>query len=72
MDNFPRTRDQWNAMIEKGLLPDDIVCLKDDSEGGDFLVRRWYHANKADVDAAIEARLQGEAEEKKLREEEAR
>ena len=72
LDNFPRTRDQWNAMVEKSLLPDDIVCLRDESENGDFLVRRWYQLNRADVDAAIQARLEGEAEDKRRQEEEAR
>ena len=43
-DDFPRTRDQWALMIEKGaekgLMPDDIIYLRDESENGDFLVKR--------------------------------
>lgn len=34
LDNFPQTREQWAMMAEKNLLPDDVVFLKDTSEGG--------------------------------------
>ena len=33
LDNFPRTREQWNVLVERNsLLPDDVIVLKDDSD----------------------------------------
>lgn len=75
-DNFPSTRDQWATYVEKALeknlLPDDVVCLQDPSENGDFLVKRWYYLNRGEIDTKIEERKEREAEEKKHREEEER
>ena len=34
LDNFPQNREQWSLMQEKNILPDDVVFLKDTSEGG--------------------------------------
>ena len=33
-------------MIERNILPDEVIHLKDDTENGEFLLKRWYHANK--------------------------
>ena len=33
-------------MIERNILPDEVIYLKDDTENGEFLLKRWYHANK--------------------------
>ena len=49
LDNFPRTREQFTSMIERNIIdiiPDEVICLKDDSENGEFLLKRWYQTNK--------------------------
>ncbi|KAK7500075.1 hypothetical protein BaRGS_00008622, partial [Batillaria attramentaria] len=71
-DNFPNTRDQWNACVDKGLLPDDVIVLNDNSENGKFLATRYYMMNKDTIDASIQERLRLEEEEKKRKEEEKR
>ena len=34
LDNFPQSREQWALMVEKNILPDDVLVLKDNSDGG--------------------------------------
>lgn len=34
MDNFPQSKEQWALMVEKNILPDDVLVLKDNSDGG--------------------------------------
>lgn len=53
--------------IEKNVLPDDVICLKD-NDNGDFLLKRYYTINKEEIDAQI--KLRKEAEEKKRKQEE--
>ncbi len=73
LDNFPRTREQWSVLIEKGgMLPDDIIVLKDESDNGDFLIKRWYFHNRAEVDERIRVRKEEEEAERLRKEEEAR
>ena len=73
LDNFPRTREQWNVLIEKGgQLPDDVICLRDDSDNGDYLVKRWYRSNREDIDAKANARKAAAQAEKERQEEEQR
>ncbi|XP_033125059.1 adenylate kinase 9-like isoform X4 [Anneissia japonica] len=61
LDNFPQTRDQWNVLIDRGLAPDEVIMLKDTSEGGVSLLKRWYKLNKEEVD--MKARIRQEEEE---------
>eukprot|EP00794_Sanderia_malayensis_P000181 gene181-794_t len=42
LDNFPHTRDQFNVMVERGIIPDNLICLKDNSDGMEVLLKRWY------------------------------
>ena len=72
LDNFPSTRDLWNACVDKNLLPDDVISLNDNSENGTFLAKRYYMINRESIDAKIQARLQREEEEKKRKAEERR
>ena len=72
MDNFPNTRDQWNQCIEKSMMPDDVIVLKDKGENSTYLLKRWYNMNKEEVDAQIRKRLEEEAERKRQMEEERR
>lgn len=46
LDNFPRTREQFTSMIERNIVPDEVIYLRDDTDNGEFLLKRWYHTNK--------------------------
>ena len=73
LDNFPRTREQWNVLVERNsLLPDDVIVLKDDSDNGDHLIKRWYFYNRTEVDEKIGQRIAAEEAERLRKEEEAR
>ncbi|CAH1800212.1 unnamed protein product, partial [Owenia fusiformis] len=72
LDNFPCTRDQWGVAFDKGLIPDDVIYLKDNSEEGKFLTKRWYKLNQTEIDAKHQLRVQEEARVKAKAEEEAR
>ena len=72
MDNFPYNRDQWNAMVEKNLLPDEVICLKDESEHHEYLIKRWYGLCHEEVDEKIRLRKVEEERIKQEKLEEAR
>ena len=76
LDNFPNTRDIWAAYLERGgergILPDDVIYLTDDSEQHEFLMNRWFQLNKVEIMDKVNSRLQAEAEEKRRKEEVAR
>lgn len=57
--------------IEKNVLPDDVVCLKD-SDNGEFLLKRYYLINKEEIDGKIKLRKDAEEKKKKQEEEEKR
>ena len=46
LDNFPQNREQWSLMQEKNILPDDVVFLKDTSEGGMSVNNLSFHSFK--------------------------
>ena len=48
LDNFPFTREQFTLLIERALIPDTVICLKDDSEHGSFLAKRWTQLRQAE------------------------
>ena len=59
-------------MLEKGLVPDDIIYLRDESDNGDYLIKRWYFINREEIDTKIQNRKDAEAEAKRQKEEEER
>jgi len=65
LDNFPHTREQFNLMVERGIIPDNLICLKDDSENGEALLERWYkikkEADATNSNAVIESSLDEES-----------
>ena len=71
LDNFPRTRDQWSMCIEKNVLPDDVIVLKD-NDNGEFLLKRYYSINKEEIDGKIKLRKEAEDRKKRAEEEEKR
>ena len=72
LDNFPATRDHWNACVEKGVLPDDVVVLQDRSNNYENLTKRYYMLNRDDIDEKIRLRIEKEHEAKRKEEEEKR
>ncbi|PIK35904.1 putative adenylate kinase 9 [Apostichopus japonicus] len=72
VDNFPLTREHWTVLIDRGLAPDEVVFMKDSSEGMTFLLKRWYHLNKEEVDMKVQLRKEEEDREKARILEEAR
>ncbi|XP_067049308.1 adenylate kinase 9-like [Acropora muricata] len=56
LDNFPRTREQFTSMVERNIIPDEVISLKDESENGEFLLKRWYQTNKKELSEKWEAR----------------
>ncbi|XP_006881284.1 PREDICTED: adenylate kinase 9 [Elephantulus edwardii] len=68
VDNCPSTKDLWVVFIEKGILPDLIVCLTDTEDNGKYLLNRLYLQNKTEIDANILERLRAELQKKKQEE----
>ncbi|XP_054030004.1 adenylate kinase 9 [Dryobates pubescens] len=65
VDNYPLSADHWSALLEKGLLPDTVVCLKDTERDGACILARTYSANRDEINAKILKRLTDEALKKK-------
>ena len=64
LDNFPRNRDQWNDLIERGIIcPDDVIVLRENSPNGNVLIHRWYEDNQAEIDRKNKLREEKAAEE---------
>uniref|UniRef100_H3AND6 Adenylate kinase 9 n=1 Tax=Latimeria chalumnae TaxID=7897 RepID=H3AND6_LATCH len=72
LDNFPQSTDYWIAMLENGLIPNTIIYLSNEVDGGKFLLSRLYRLNEGEVNAKILQRLKEEHEIKKQEEEAAR
>lgn len=41
MDGFPKTRNNWEAMIDKKFLPDSVICLDDHQAPENYLFSRF-------------------------------
>ncbi|NXF95932.1 KAD9 kinase, partial [Eubucco bourcierii] len=65
VDNYPLSVDHWSALLEKGLLPDTVVCLKDTERDGVCTLARTYSANRDEINAKILKRLTDETLKKK-------
>ena len=64
LDNFPQSRDHWTVLLDRGLAPDEVIYLKDGSDGGLYLLKRWYRLNRDEVDAKVQERKDAEEMEK--------
>ena len=53
-------------MVESNLVPDGFILLQDTTEDANILVRRWYNANRHQIDEQIIKRLADEEEQKKI------
>jgi hypothetical protein len=47
-------------MVEANLIPDTFIVLQDNSEGHTILTKRWYQANKDEINAKIFSRMEAE------------
>ncbi|NXH01089.1 KAD9 kinase, partial [Loxia leucoptera] len=65
VDNYPLSEDHWSALLEKGLLPDTVVCLKDTEKDGACILRRAYLASSNENNSKTLERPTHEALEKK-------
>ena len=65
LDNFPKESKIWEACVETRFMPDDVLLLNDNSEDGAEPARRYYLANRADIDTRRVARLRREEEERR-------
>uniref|UniRef100_A0A8C6VDN3 AAA+ ATPase domain-containing protein n=1 Tax=Naja naja TaxID=35670 RepID=A0A8C6VDN3_NAJNA len=72
VDNFPPLIEHWTALLEKGLLPDIVICLKNVEQNGQLILHRLYEAHKEEIDVQVMQRLIDDALKKKQEEEEAK
>ncbi|KAM9316639.1 adenylate kinase 9 [Gastrophryne carolinensis] len=72
LDNFPNSPNFWIPLAEKGLLPDTVICLRNTTDNGKYLLSRLYILNKQEINNNILQRLQKERARKLEEEEEAR
>ena len=68
--NFPYDNEIWSILNERNIRPDDVLVLQDGSMQLEALQKRWYAANRAEIDQEIRERREREAHEQRLREEE--
>ena len=72
LDDFPRSRDQWTALQDKEIVIDEVICMQDNSEGGQYLLKRYYELNKEEIEAKITFRVEEEKRKQEELEEAAR
>ncbi|XP_027959961.1 adenylate kinase 9 [Eumetopias jubatus] len=72
LDNCPVVKELWIVLVEKGIIPDLVICLSDTENNGKYLLNRLYLENKTEVDSKILERLLDELQKKRKEEEAAR
>jgi len=40
LDNFPENRDQWSAMVDAGIVPDEVLFLSDKTPNFEVIRQR--------------------------------
>jgi hypothetical protein len=68
--NFPYDNDVLTSLNEKNLQPDDVLVLQDSNTQLEALQKRWYKANRTDIDREIRERKEREDNERRIRDEE--
>ena len=55
VDGFPKTHDDWAAMIENDMLPDSVICLDDHQAPENYLFSRFTkcHSLSGDNDGSV-------------------
>ncbi|XP_067558491.1 adenylate kinase 9 isoform X1 [Pseudorca crassidens] len=72
LDNYPIMKELWLVLVDKGILPDLVICLSDTENNGKYLFNRLYLENKQEIDSKILERLLDELLKKRKEEEAAR
>ncbi|XP_057593660.1 adenylate kinase 9 [Hippopotamus amphibius kiboko] len=72
LDNCPIMKELWMVLVDKGILPDLVICLSDTGNNGKYLFNRLYLENKQEIDSKILGRLLDELLMKRNEEEAAR
>ncbi|CAF1405575.1 unnamed protein product [Rotaria sordida] len=68
--NFPYDNEILTLLNEKNIHPDDVLVLQDSHPQLEALQKRWYKANRFEVDKEIREREEREANERRIRDEE--
>ncbi|XP_007447339.1 PREDICTED: adenylate kinase 9 [Lipotes vexillifer] len=69
LDNYPIMKELWMVLVNKGILPDLVICLSDTENNGKYLFNRLYLENKQEIDSKILERLLDELLKKRKEEE---
>ncbi|XP_075059003.1 adenylate kinase 9 isoform X2 [Mixophyes fleayi] len=72
LENFPNSPNYWIPLLEKGLLPDTVICLRNSASNAKYLLNRLYLMNDQEINNNVLQRLQKERSRKLQEEEEAR
>ncbi|XP_055390712.1 adenylate kinase 9 [Bubalus kerabau] len=72
LDNCPLVKELWMVLVDKGVLPDLVICLSDTENNGKYLYNRLYLENKQEIDSKILERLLDELLKERKEEEAAR
>ncbi|CAF4924485.1 unnamed protein product, partial [Rotaria socialis] len=54
--NFPYDNEVWAILNEKNIHPDDVVVVQDSHAQLEALQKRWYQANRTEIDREIRER----------------
>ena len=70
IDGFPATKDDWSALAEAELIPNDMIVVRDQTDKFENLIEKHYQDNKEDIDRAFAQRLNDENKQKSDKEDE--
>lgn len=45
LDNFPHTKEQFTLIFDRGIIPDDVIVFREESNTNEILVERWHEKN---------------------------
>ncbi|CAF5054160.1 unnamed protein product, partial [Rotaria magnacalcarata] len=68
--NFPYDNEVWTILNEKNIHPDDVIVVQDSHAQLEALQKRWYQANRTEIDREIREREDREAYERRIKDEE--
>ena len=60
IDGFPNTKEDWNAMADVELFPDDLVIIRDQTDKYEHIIECHYQMNKEKYDREYALRMSDE------------
>ena len=60
IDGFPNTKDDWNAMTDLELFPDDLIIIRDQTERYEHIIECHYQMNAEKYDKEFALRMADE------------